>query len=92
MTAKNFIKGLMVGGVAGLAAGMLYAPKSGKETRQQIRKSTEDALNKAKIQYEDIRKKVVELADRQKNLYGEQKEKIKKAFDAGKDAYKTEKS
>ena len=30
MTTESFIKGLIIGGVAGLAVGMLYAPKSGE--------------------------------------------------------------
>jgi hypothetical protein len=71
MTTESFVKGLVIGGVAGLAIGILYAPKSGKEIRKQIADSTEEILNKAKMQYEDTRKKITELAEDKKESYHE---------------------
>lgn len=47
----DFIKGLLIGGVAGIILGILYAPKSGKETREEIGRKTEDLLAKAKEEY-----------------------------------------
>ena len=88
MTTENFIKGLIIGGVAGLAVGILYAPKSGKEIRKQISDSTEEILNKAKTQYEDTRKKLTEIAEGKKESYREGKERLKKAVDAGVEVYK----
>ena len=55
MTMESFLKGLLVGSLAGLAAGILYAPKSGKETRQQI----VDSADK-------MRKKIASLAEHEK--------------------------
>jgi gas vesicle protein len=48
----NFIKGLVVGGLIGAALGILYAPKSGKETRDDIARKTEELVTKAKEEYE----------------------------------------
>jgi len=48
----SFIKGLLIGGLAGIILGILYAPKSGKETREQIGQKTEELLAKAKEDYE----------------------------------------
>jgi gas vesicle protein len=54
MSERNgdLLKGLIIGGIIGAALGILYAPKSGKETREDIAHKTEDLLNKAKEEYE----------------------------------------
>ncbi len=33
---KNFLKGLVFGAVTGAAAGLLFAPRSGNETREKL--------------------------------------------------------
>ena len=48
----DLLKGLIIGGLIGAALGILYAPKSGKETREDIARKTEDLLDKAKEEYE----------------------------------------
>ncbi len=48
----DLLKGLIIGGLIGAALGILYAPKSGKETREDIVRKTEELLNKAKEEYE----------------------------------------
>lgn len=54
MSERNgdLLKGLIIGGLIGAALGILYAPKSGKETREDIARKTEDLLDKAKEEYE----------------------------------------
>ena len=44
MGAADCFKGLIVGGLIGAAFGVLYAPKSGKETRETICNSAEELL------------------------------------------------
>ena len=48
----DFVKGLLIGGVIGAIIGILYAPKSGKETREDIAKKADELLTKAKKEYE----------------------------------------
>jgi gas vesicle protein len=48
----DFIKGMLVGGFIGAVVGILYAPKSGKETREEIGKKAEELMAKAKEEYE----------------------------------------
>ncbi len=48
----DLVKGLLVGGLIGAALGILFAPKSGKETRQDIADKAEEVLTKAKAEYE----------------------------------------
>jgi gas vesicle protein len=54
MSERNgdLLKGLLIGGLIGVVVGILYAPKSGKETREDIIRTTEDLLSRAKDEYE----------------------------------------
>lgn len=92
MNAELFLKGLIIGGAAGVAAGILFAPKSGKETRDQIYNSSQDLLDKARTQYDGARQKVTELSEETKTSYHEGKGRLKKAVHAGINAYKDTKA
>ena len=50
--SSDLLKGLFIGGFIGVILGILYAPKSGKETREDIVRTTEDLLSKGKEEYE----------------------------------------
>ena len=54
MSEKNndLLKGLFIGGLIGVVLGILYAPKSGKETREDIARKADELLGKAKEEYE----------------------------------------
>ena len=41
---SDFIGGLIIGGLVGAVIGILYAPKSGKETREEIGRKTDELL------------------------------------------------
>ena len=84
---KGLIAGglIVAGGLIGAALGVLYAPRSGKETRKDIRHSAEGLLKKAREQYEEATRAIEKLADREKALYLGGKKKLKKAIEAGVD-------
>lgn len=42
---KNILSGLVVGGLISGATALLFAPKSGKETRESITNSTQEEIN-----------------------------------------------
>ena len=51
MNNKNggkFFLGALLGAAAGAVAGVLFAPKSGKETRKEIGKKAKECTDKAK--------------------------------------------
>lgn len=77
---EDFIKGLLVGGLIGAALGILYAPKSGKETREEIGRKTEELMAKAKEEYEvalEKSKKAYDAAvNRLKQMESSAKEKV----------------
>ncbi|HUN54584.1 MAG TPA: YtxH domain-containing protein [Smithella sp.] len=53
MSEKNsdLLKGLFVGGLIGMALGVLFAPKSGRQTREDITRRADELLVKAKKEY-----------------------------------------
>ncbi|HOG18099.1 MAG TPA: YtxH domain-containing protein [Syntrophales bacterium] len=83
----DFMKGLLIGGLIGVAVGVLYAPKSGKETREDITRKTEELMDKAKEEYERAvqaskrayeaaREKVEEAEEKAGELAGKGKEAL----------------
>jgi gas vesicle protein len=83
------------GSVAGALTGLLLAPKSGAETRQQIKKASTDAGNKVKEKFEDAKSGVANLFSRGKEKVEDMKteiqDKIGDAVEAGKEVYKNKK-
>lgn len=53
----DLFRGLVIGGLIGAAIGILFAPKSGKETREDIAVKADELLVKAKEEYEKTAQK-----------------------------------
>ncbi len=47
-----WLKGFLIGGLAGVIAGVLFAPKSGKETRDELGEKAADIATRVKEEYE----------------------------------------
>jgi gas vesicle protein len=64
-TDKNnhgyFLKGLAFGGLLGALAGFLFAPKSGKELRSDIKEKGDRVLGETKRLYSDTRAKARQI-------------------------------
>ena len=63
----NFVKGFLLGGLIGAVVGILFAPKAGREIRQEISDETEKMVNKlkadlekAKVTFEEGKQKIME--------------------------------
>ena len=84
MSEKNsdLLKGLFIGGLIGVVLGILYAPKSGKETREDIARKADEIIAKAKEEYEkavEKSKEAYETAVKQfESMEYRQKKKWKK--------------
>ena len=57
--AFSFLKGLLLGAIAGATAGVLLAPKSGEEARKDLKKLAEEYQSKATDLYQ-VSKKVLQ--------------------------------
>jgi gas vesicle protein len=93
-----FLAGAGIGAVVAL----LFAPKSGRETRELIAKTANDGrdflatkVNESKQFVEDKGRKVgddfTSFLDKSKEAVSRQKEQLAAAFEAGKAAYREEK-
>jgi gas vesicle protein len=80
--------GFLIGGLVGGALGILFAPKSGKELRQDIRAKSEDVYGKAKEKYEETVTKVEDAMKQAKDVLADKKVRLGKGIEAGVSAYK----
>ncbi len=64
---KGFVKGtalgVAIGGLVGAAAGILFAPQSGKETRAQIARTLQTASRDLEKKIKEVEKKVSDFSD-----------------------------
>ena len=79
-----FLAGLGIGA----AVGILYAPKSGRETRETIWQAAEDGREAVSTRARQAKDEATKWVDRSKQYVDSQKEQIKSAFEAGKQAYR----
>ncbi|HUN55602.1 MAG TPA: YtxH domain-containing protein [Smithella sp.] len=53
----NLLVGFIIGALVGATLGILFAPKSGRETREDIARNTDKLLVKAKDEYKKAAEK-----------------------------------
>lgn len=63
MAKGKYAVGALIGAFAGFVTGVLLAPKSGKETREEIKVKANKAKDEAVIKAKDIRKKAGDAAE-----------------------------
>ena len=78
-----FLAGLGVGAVAGI----LYAPRSGDETRDVIRAKAEEGRERLRHHANRARNQASEFVDRGRDMLSQQKDQFRAAYDAGRQAY-----
>jgi gas vesicle protein len=79
-----FLLGLGVG----VAAGVLFAPKSGLETRELLKSKAEEGKEFIARRSEELKESASEILDRGKQAVARQKEQVAAAVEAGKQAYR----
>ena len=70
-SGKGLLIGFLAGGVVGAIVALLYAPKSGRELRNDIRTKSDEY-------YDDVEKYFAEARDKAKDLINEGKKKSDK--------------
>ena len=72
----------------GLAVGVLFAPKSGEETREFIRNKAGEGADYVKRRSTELRDSAADAIDRSKDNLRRQKDNLASAVEAGKQAYR----
>ncbi|MES1262377.1 MAG: YtxH domain-containing protein [Acidobacteriota bacterium] len=80
----NFLLGLGVG----VGLGMLFAPKSGEETRGLILNKADEGKDFLKKQTSELRDNAADLLDKGREAIHRQKDTLNDAIEAGKQAYR----
>jgi gas vesicle protein len=83
-----FLVGLGVGALVGV----LFAPKSGEDTREYLSNKADEGKDYAQRKARELRERADELIERSKGVASRKKDSLAAAVDAGRDAYLREAS
>lgn len=89
--AGSILLSFLLGGLVGAGVALLFAPRSGEETRRKIKELTEEVKEKAEDYVEQVKGKVTSTVGKGKEFFEEKKSIITTAVEAGKEAYEKEK-
>jgi gas vesicle protein len=78
-----FLAGLGLGALVGV----LYAPRSGSETRDVLRARAEEGRDYVRTRARDARDQASGWVDRGRDVVNQQKEQFRAAYEAGRQAY-----
>ena len=82
---------LMLGAAIGAAAALLFAPRSGEETRKIIMTKARESADVVSARTRTVAGKTTEYLDRGKEIVQQQRDSLSAALEAGKKAYREEK-
>jgi len=71
----------------GALVGVLYAPKSGSETRDALRARAEEGKEFVRNRAREAKDQASEWVDRGKDVVSQQKDQFRAAYEAGRQAY-----
>jgi gas vesicle protein len=81
---SNFLFGLGVG----IGIGILFAPRSGAETREVIKNKADEGKEYIRARSQELRETANELIDKGRDVMGRQRDNLADAVEAGKQAYR----
>ena len=81
-----FVVGLGIGAIIGI----LFAPKSGEETRDYLSAKADEGRDYAQQKARELRERAEDLLERSKEIMERQKDAVSSAVEAGKETYKRE--
>jgi gas vesicle protein len=85
---KNGLSAFLLGLGVGVGIGMLFAPKSGQETREYIKSKAGEGSEFIKQRGSELKDTASGWVDKGKDALGRQKETLSDAVEAGKQAYR----
>lgn len=85
---KNGLSAFLLGLGVGVGIGMLFAPKSGQETREMLRTKAGEGADFVKQRSTDMRQTAAEWVEKGKETITRQKDTLADAVQAGRQAYR----
>jgi gas vesicle protein len=85
---KNGLSAFLLGLGVGVGIGMLFAPKSGQETRDMLRAKAGEGSEFLKQRSSEIRQTASDWVDKSRDTLNRQKDTIADAVQAGRQAYR----
>jgi gas vesicle protein len=85
---KNGLSSFLLGLGVGVAVGMLFAPKTGEETRQIIKDKAGESGDYLKQRSAEFKETASGWVDKGKEAVNRQKDNLNEAMEAGKQAYR----
>lgn len=90
--ASSKISFFIVGLGIGTLLGILFAPKSGDETRDFLTKKADEGREYAQRKARELRERAEDLIERSKDILNREKGSLAAAVEAGKETYQREKA
>ena len=84
--ASGFLAGFVVGALIGIASALLFAPRSGEETRARIRERSIELQHQADELGAEARKRAAGFSAQTKEKAASVQVKVKRAVDEGRSA------
>lgn len=88
MSKGKFALGAVIGAVAGVVAGFLTAPRSGKETRADLKKKADELKAEAASKGEELKKKGEATYKDTKDVAKDLQSRSERAFNSAKAEFK----
>jgi gas vesicle protein len=85
--SSNSFGWFLAGVGLGALAGVLYAPRSGSETRDVLRARAEEGRDYVRTRAREARGQASEWVDRGRDVVNQQKDQFRAAYEAGRQAY-----
>jgi gas vesicle protein len=85
---KNGLSSFLLGLGVGVGIGMLFAPKTGQETRDLIKNKAGEGSEYLKQRGTEFKQTASEWVDKGKEALGRQRENLADAMEAGRQAYR----
>ena len=84
---SNSFVWILAGLGVGALVGVLYAPRSGSETREALRARADEGRDYMRERAREARDQASQWVDRGRNVVSQQKEQFRAAYEAGRQAY-----